>query len=194
MDAAAVPMMYEAVSPTGQLYSIEEQYVSKFAGAQRPPIVRVNNFKRACDPAENEHHFAEGWQGKHNVRVLQRVDPATMQPVDPPVHVVVNGEAKDFYMQVVSQRADMEGLHGSQDAAVPWQTLRKLMSGKLTQGRDRTPVTHKDGWRILKPPPNEVDQFLTRQVWHPPGAQATAVGAEPAAQPTVRPAARMACM
>ncbi|KAL3892870.1 MAG: hypothetical protein SGPRY_014703, partial [Prymnesium sp.] len=80
-------------------------------------IEKPSNLKRAANPFEHEHHFAESFQGAYYVRFLKRVDVATQNPVCVPPDglVLISDAAKPFYDRVVSKRVDidMSDLHGS---------------------------------------------------------------------------------
>ena len=63
---------FEAVSKHGQRYIVPRTLSRAFAVSMK--IKDDQNFPRAMDPHNAEHHSAEGWQGAYHVHFLEKID------------------------------------------------------------------------------------------------------------------------
>ena len=92
-------------------------FASQVAQASRP-----GNWVRAVDPANEEHHIAEGgWQGCYNARFIDRLDPNTQAVLG---YSLIWGAPKhnmrQFYDELAAEWSDLPG----------FEHFRKAVAGK----------------------------------------------------------------
>ena len=127
--------MIEPVNADGSRYLLEMAQAASFA--RHFQLSDAKNFPRAMDPSEQRYHFCNHWQGKYNVRFIEKVNKQTGELLE---SVLIWGQPKhsmrEFYNTLCIRWPELSAVGVESTFCRFLVGKRKIAGFRVTNARD----------------------------------------------------------